>query len=78
VEKATPGKEHMAKVKIRKAEASRNGVLLWYYGIESYLDAATTADDYLALAEARRLLRWSGGRDCKGRRQPIDAAYQGQ
>ena len=41
----------MAEIKIRKAEASRNGVLMWYFGIESYFDAATTANDYLALAE---------------------------
>ena len=62
MEKDTPGKEHMAKVKIRKAEASRNGVLLWYYGIESYLDAATTADDYLALAErCAKLAAYCGG-----------------
>lgn len=24
---------------------------MWYFGIESYFDAATTAEDYLALAE---------------------------
>jgi hypothetical protein len=34
----------------------------WYYGIESYLDAATTADDYLALAErCAKLAAYCGG-----------------
>ena len=59
---AASGKENMAEIEIRKAEASRNGILLWYYGIESYLDAATTADDYLALAErCAKLAAYCGG-----------------
>lgn len=52
----------MAKIEISKAEASRNGVLLWYHGIESYLDHATTAEDYLALAErCGKLAAYRGG-----------------
>ena len=52
----------MAKIEISKAEASRNGVLLWYYGIESYLDHATTAEDFLALAErCGKLAAYCGG-----------------
>ena len=59
---AASGKENMAEIEIRKAEASRNGILLWYYGIESYLDTATTADDYLALAErCAKLAAYCGG-----------------
>ena len=52
----------MAKIEISKAEASRNGVLLGYYGIESYLDHATTAEDFLALAErCGKLAAYCGG-----------------
>ena len=59
---AASGKENMAEIKIRKAEASRNGVLMWYFGIESYFDAATTANDYLALAErCAKLAAYCGG-----------------
>ena len=49
--KAASGKENMAEIKIRKAEASRNGLLMWYYGLESYIDKASTAHDFLELAE---------------------------
>ena len=60
--KAASGKENMAEIKIRKAEASRNGVLMWYFGIESYFDAATTANDYLALSErCAKLAAYCGG-----------------
>ena len=60
--KAASGKENMEKTEIRKAEASRNGVLMWYFGIESYFDAATTANDYLALAErCAKLAAYCGG-----------------
>ena len=41
----------MKKVEISKAEASRNGLLMWYYGLESYIDKASTAHDFLELAE---------------------------
>ena len=52
----------MEKTEIRKAEASRNGVLMWYFGVESYFDAATTANDYLALAErCAKLAAYCGG-----------------
>ena len=59
---AAPERKNMAKIEISKGEASRNGVLLWYYGIESYLDHATTAEDFLALAErCGKLAVYCGG-----------------
>ena len=41
----------MKKVEISKAEASRNGFLMFYYRIGEEIDIARTAQDYLILAE---------------------------
>lgn len=40
----------MKTVEISKAEGSRNGLLMWYYGIEGYIEKAVTSDDFLELA----------------------------
>ena len=41
----------MKKVEISKAEASRNGFLMFYYRLGEEIDIARTAQDYLILAE---------------------------
>ena len=39
----------MKKIEIPKADASRNGLLMYYYDLENHIDTAKTVEDFLKL-----------------------------